>query len=132
MNRRFLSMIFGLLLLSGLLVANARADEDNREIVFSINHPVEVPTAILTPGRYDLKLVGDGSSIAELWKADGSRFYGFFDTSPVDRNHAGKTKVVLAASGKNAPERIQEWFYPGDKTGNELLYPATPHREVER
>ncbi len=133
MNYRLLIAVFALLVLGGMLVPSARADEDNKEILITVNRPVEVPTTILPPGRYDLKLLGDGSSVAGLWKADGSHFYGFFETIPVDRNHAsGKSKVVLADSGKNAPQRIEEWFYPGDTTGNELLYPAKDYREVER
>jgi hypothetical protein len=133
MNGRVLTVVIGLLLLGGMLAPRARADADNKEIVFSVNHPVQTPTTVLAPGQYDLKLLGDGSSIAGLWRADGSHFYGFFDTIPVDRTHASaKTRVVLADSGKNSPKRVEEWFYPGDKTGNELLYPAKNHREVER
>jgi hypothetical protein len=133
MNYRLLTVVFGLLLLGGMLVPNARADEDNKEIMITVNRPVEVPTTVLPPGRYDLKLLGNGSSVAGVWNAEGSHFYGFFETIPVDRNHAiGKAKVVLADSGKNAPKRIEEWFYPGESTGNELLYPVRDRRELER
>ncbi len=125
MIRKVLAVVF-LMALIGTLVPVATADADNREVQFTVNGPVEAPGVILGPGTYDLKLMGDGSTVAGIWSGDGSKFYGYFDTVPVDRNHTPrKASVVLEGSGKAAPNRIEEWFYPGDQDGNEFLYPKT-------
>jgi len=117
-------------MLGGVLVPNATADQDNKAFWFSVNAPVEVPGVVLGPGQYQLKLQGEGSTIAGIWNSDGSRFYGFFNTMPVARSHRGAFKVVLTGSGKHNPERIEEWFYPGRRTGNEFLYPSKSNMQL--
>ncbi len=123
--RRVLPLALGFLLLGTVFLTPAKADEAHREIHFTINEPIEIPGVVLPAGSYDLKLEGFGNSVAEVWNVRGNQFYGFFDTVPVDRNHSSKTKVDLSESIKGAPERLTAWFYPGDKTGNEILYPLT-------
>jgi len=132
MNRKLLVIVFALTL-AGMLVPAAKADESNKEIQFSINGPVEVPGVVLSPGRYELKLVDFGTPVAEILSADGSKSYGFFDTIPVDLNHATtRARVVLVGSGKTNPKRIEEWFYPGDPEGNQFLYPNELNSQVAR
>lgn len=130
MDRRVLVVALGLTLLGSMFVPNARADEDNKEVHFTINAPVEIPGHVLPAGSYDLKLNGDGSMVAGLWNVQGNKFYGFSDTVPVDRSRRGNLKIDLSGSGEIAPERLANWFYPGDKQGNELLYPPVHKAEV--
>ena len=127
---RSLPLVLGLFLLGITFVPPARANEGNKEVHFTISGPLEIPRIVLPAGSYDLKLVEDGSTMAELWNLQGNRFYGFFETVPVDRAHAGKLQVDLALSQKDSPERLKDWFYPGDKQGNEILY--RPANNVER
>ena len=126
MPNKILVVVFAVVLLGGVLVPVARADQDNREVLFTVTGPVELPGEVLGPGRYELKLQGDGSPIAGVWNANGQQFYGYFITIPVDRVHAnGRSRVVLAESVKGAPEKIERWFYGGDTNGNEFLYPVS-------
>lgn len=142
MNHRLLAIAFGFVLLGSVFAPCARADQDNKEVHFTINGPVEIPGEVLGAGSYELKLGGDGSTVAGLWNIQGTKFYGFFDTIPVDRTHRGNVRIDFSGSGKNAPERLADWFYPGDRQGNELLYPtvrklgaanrSTSNQEVRR
>jgi hypothetical protein len=143
MNRRLLAVALGVVLSGSVFVPRAMADQGNKEVRFTINAPVEIPGTVLPAGNYDLKLKSFGSSVAGISNAKGNKFYGYFDTIPVDRAHRGKVNMVFAGSGKNAPQRLEEWFYPGDRTGNEILYPTaennvrlanttTPNRTMDR
>ena len=123
MNRKLTTTMFAIALLGGLLVPGAVADQGDKAVLFSVNAPVEIPGRVLGPGRYELCLQDDGSPVAEIWSVDRPQFYGYFETVPVDRTHAGRSRVVLAGSGKHAPKRIQAWFYTSDRSGNELVYP---------
>jgi len=126
MIRKMSAVVF-LMALIGVTAPLATADQDNKDIRFTIKGPVEVPGVVLAPGTYDLKLLGNGSGIAEIWSVDRPEFYGFFETAPVYRNHTTmKTSVVLESSEKTVPKRIDEWFYSGDHHGNEFVYPPLP------
>jgi len=131
MKRKLWALVFTVLLV-GMFVPRARADEGNKEVIFSINGPVEMPGRVLAPGRYDLKLAEDNPSVAELWNAKGTKFYGFYETIPVDRSHVtDNVRFKLTETQSNAPERISAWFYPGDVQGNQFLYPAQKPPESE-
>jgi len=128
MNRKMWSLVFSVLLL-GVFMPRARASVANREVHFKINEPIEVPGRVLNPGRYDLKLASDNGSLAELWNARGSKFYGFYETVPADRSNPNGLKLKLLASENGSPERLSAWFYPGDIQGNQFLYPARANAE---
>ena len=130
MNHRLLAIALGFVLLGSAFVPLARANQDNKEVHFTINAPVEIPGEVLGAGSYELKLNGDGSTVAGLWNIQGTKFYGFFDTIPVDRSHRGNVRIDLSGLGKNAPERLADWFYPGDRQGNELRYPTVRKLEA--
>jgi hypothetical protein len=133
MNRKLWGLLSVLALFGCLLVPAAMANEINKEVLFSVNGPIELPHMVLGPGRYQLKLDGIGSPVVGVWNAAGTHLYGFFDTDPVYRDHTtGRPKVVLSGSGKYATKRLEEWFYPGDHTGNALLYPSTKNTVIAR
>jgi hypothetical protein len=120
---RLWGLLSALLLFAGLLVPAAMATQGNKEVLFRVNGPIEMPHRVLPAGKYQLRLDGLGSPVAGIWNAAGTHLYGFVETEPVYRNHVtGKAKVVLSGSGKYAPKRLEEWFYPGDHVGNRLLY----------
>ncbi|HVO79730.1 MAG TPA: hypothetical protein VMT28_03305 [Terriglobales bacterium] len=126
MNHKVWAVMFACLLLGALLVPRARADEDNQAVKFTTNGPIEVPGRVLAAGRYEIKLSASGSPVAGLWNARGTRFYGYFETIPIDRSHKiSRSELDLSKTFANDPERLKDWFYPGDTTGHELLYPVS-------
>ncbi len=125
MNREIAIISLAVVLSAGLFVSPARADSSNEEVHFKVNQPVEIPGRVLDPGTYDVRLLGFGSHVAGVWSPDGSRFYGLVETEPTLRmRRLGRVKVDLSKSGYAAPDRIKDWFYPGDEYGNRLVYPS--------
>lgn len=132
MNRKVWTISL-VLLLAATAVPAARADAGNKAIQFSVNGPVEVPGKVLDRGTYELKLMSYGSSVAGIWSADGTEFYGMFDTMPMDYSHtAARSRVILEGSGKTSPKRIEGWLYPGDAEGTEFVYPAAHAVQMTR
>lgn len=126
MKYRLWMAMFACLLLAATLTPQARADADNQEVRFTTAGPIEVPGRVLSPGTYDIELAGSGSPVAGLWSANGAHFYGFFQTLPVDRTHRiSRSEVDLSKTFARNPERLKDWFYPGETTGHELLYPVS-------
>lgn len=125
MNYRILAAMFAFLLLGAVLTPRANADEDQQSVKFTTNAPLEVPGRVLPAGHYVIRLQGNGGSVAGLWNASGTKFYGYFDTIPVSRYRGiSKPEVDFSKMSAGNPERLKEWFVPGNSTGHELLYPA--------
>ncbi len=126
MNRKMAVIAFAMVLSAGVFASPARADSSNQEVQFKVNQPVEIPGRVLDPGTYDIRLLGFGSHVAGVWSPGGSKFYGLVVTEPTLRmRRLGKARVdLIGKSGYAAPERIKDWFYPGDEYGNRLVYPS--------
>lgn len=130
---RLWSVLFTFVLAAGFLGPAANANAGNKEVLFTVNHAVEIPGRVLAPGRYEMRLQQTGSPIAGVWSANGTHFYGYFDTDPVYRFHtAARTKIVLSKVGPHNPERLNEWFYPGEHTGNQFVYPSSRNIEMAK
>lgn len=126
MYRKLAVMVLSILLLGAVLAPQARADEGNNEILFTVNQPVEIPGRVLGPGRYELKLLGFGDTVAGVWSAHGQQFYGLVSTTPVSRTHGiSRLRIDLSKPHAGQLARIKDWYYPGDHYGYRLVYPAS-------
>jgi hypothetical protein len=57
--------------------------------------------------------------------------YATLFTISAERPEAtGKTAFIFADRGSAGPEAIVTWFYPGDTTGHEFLYPKQAEKEL--
>ncbi|HTZ48107.1 MAG TPA: hypothetical protein VMH20_10970 [Verrucomicrobiae bacterium] len=113
-----------------LLSSVAKASESNQETKMTFNQPVEVPGRVLPAGTYDFSLLNSPSDrqIVEIRSKDDMHLLALVMTQPVERSQpAGHTKITLEKVGANQPEAIQTWFYPGDLTGHEFIYPDSQH-----
>ena len=121
-------MIAILMLLSlACLVPRARADDWHKTTQVSVNHPIELPGTVLEPGTYTFRLVSPDSHIVQIWNAHRTRLYASIMTIPDARvEPAGHTILKLTESRKGAPPELQAWFYPGDTSGEEFVYPHSP------
>jgi LPXTG-motif cell wall-anchored protein len=105
---------------------SARADEWNKETIFTFSAPVEVPGMTLPAGTYVFKLLDSKSdrNVVQIFDKNDQHIYGTFLTiSDYRLTPHGKTVVMFEERAANAPEAIKAWFYPGDLYGNEFVYP---------
>ncbi len=108
----------------------SRADEWNQKLTLTFNEPVEIPGQVLTPGTYVFKVgtgdISDDRSIVRVYNKSEDRLYGAFMTIP-DYRLTRTSKPVLEFEERpvGSPEAIYAWFYPGDKTGHEFVYPKS-------
>lgn len=124
-------MLIGGLLLTGAAF-NANADEWNKKTYITISQSIEVPGAILPPGRYVFKLLDSQSNrhIVQVLNDRENHVYCTNLAIPKERMEpADKTILTFYEMPGGGPEPVRAWFYPGDLIGNEFVYPK--HRMTE-
>jgi len=111
----------------------AHADEGDQATKITFSGPIQVPGQVLPAGTYLLKLVSRDSDLntVQIFNADRTVLYGTFQTIPTDRREpTGNTVIDLAKQGGGQPDALLKWFYPGDDTGHEFVYPKEKEKEL--
>jgi len=109
-----------------LLTPRARADAWDKKTTVEFKQPVEIPGMVLAPGKYVIRLMDSQSDrhIVQIFNANESHLYATLLTIPDDLLRAqGKTVITFAERKTGSPEALKAWFYPGDPTGEEFVYP---------
>lgn len=124
-------MIFCLSLVALGFPTAAQADEWNKKTTVTFSQPVEVPgvdAQVLPAGTYVFKLVDSLSSrhIVRIFNQDESHIFTTILAIPNYRLKAtDKTVMTFRERAAGQPEAIRAWFYPGDNSGQEFVYPKS-------
>jgi hypothetical protein len=109
-----------------LLVPGVRADEYNKLTYLTFSASIQVPGVTLPAGTYMFKLADPetGRRAIQIWNQDGSKLYTTLLTIPDQMMEAKSDPVVMFnETPSGSPHAVKSWFYPGDRTGMEFIYP---------
>jgi hypothetical protein len=101
----------------------------NKRTVVKFSAPVEIPgvgAQVLPAGTYVFRLLDSQSDrhIVQVFNADESHVYATILAIPNYRLRAtDKTVITFAERPVGEPQAIRAWFYPGDNSGQEFVYP---------
>jgi hypothetical protein len=129
------TLIGGSLVAMGLVIATPvhaqiRAD---KAVYFTFSAPVTVPNATLPAGKYLFRLADSLSNrhIVQIYSADGSKLHAMLMTLPQIRQRASDDpEVRFLESPANEAPPIATWWYPGERTGWEFIYPREQARRL--
>src|SRR5579859_4166768 len=128
--------IFSIPLAAAALAASlavVRADTWDKKTTVNFSQPVEVPGAILQPGKYVMRLV-DSQSDRHVVQFTNERQNHVYATSlavPAYRTQVtGRTVITFYEAAAGQAEPIRNWFYPGDNFGQEFVYPKEHLRDI--
>jgi len=110
----------------GTLSPNAAASEWSKKTVVTFDEPVEIPGHVLLPGTYIFRLMDSSSDrhIVQMWTADHEECVATVLTEKVkELNPPPKNSFTFQPRIAKSPEQIKTWFYPGDLSGQEFIYP---------
>jgi hypothetical protein len=119
----------GSLALSLFATKPAMADEMNKRTEFQFSESVQIPGTVLTPGKYVFELANDQSdrNIVQVFSKDSNGNLSLVEnvlTIPdYTLNTPDKPIVRFDERPSGTPEAIHSWFYPGENTGWEFVYP---------
>jgi LPXTG-motif cell wall-anchored protein len=133
LNALFLSST---LALSVFMTTPAMADEWNKRTEFTFSGPVEIPGHVLAAGKYVFQLLDSSSDryMVQVFSedADGSETLIATISAIPDYTYDTPEKTLIHFEERRAgsPEAIHSWFYPGDNTGWEFIYPKGQNLEA--
>lgn len=113
-------------LLVVLMSSNSWADPWNKKTVITINNPMQIPGAVLSPGKYVFKLADSPSNrhIVQVFNEDESNIIATVLAIPnYQLKPSGDSEFGFWEAPANTPQPLRSWFYPGDNFGQEFAYP---------
>jgi hypothetical protein len=130
---RTILTIFTVTLVMFMLAAGARADTAfSKRTVVTFNQPVEIPGQVLPSGTYTIELYESfgNRNIVRIYNADRSKLIATVLAIPNRRlTTTGDNVMKFTERPGNSPDALKAWFYPGESSGQEFVYPKA--RAVE-
>ncbi|HYM24735.1 MAG TPA: hypothetical protein VEU08_16070 [Vicinamibacterales bacterium] len=118
-----------------LLAPGARADEWNKRTFLTFSGPVQVPGATLPAGTYLFQLADPDNArhIVMVRDKDEKKIYSMFMTIPNDRLDTPSDNIVMfRESPAGVPRAVKAWWYPGQRIGEEFVYPKSQATQIAR
>ena len=118
-----------------LLLGTANADPWNKKTYITTSRAIEVPGAVLPPGKYVFKLLDSSANrhIVQIMNDRENHVYATNLAIPAQRMEpADKTVLTFYEMPGGGPEPVHKWFYPGDTFGQEFAYPKKRALEISR
>ncbi len=135
-SNKWFVVIFCLALLCTLALPRAvMADESDQATKLIFSEPVEVPGQVLPAGTYWFTLADNDSdrNIVQVWNADRTHLVTTILAIPDYRQKTPeKTIINFAERPSGQPEAVQSWFYPGNNSGAEFVYPKTRAKQLAK
>jgi len=126
---RALVFAFSVTVLCTIFSNAASAQPRNKKTTVTFSGPVEIPgvgAQVLPAGTYVFRLLDSMSdrNIVQIFNKDQSHVYATILAIPNYRLKAtDKTVMTFAERAAGDPQAIRAWFYPGDNSGQEFVYP---------
>lgn len=118
-------------LVTGALAASAFAQPLDKRTFFTFSGPVTLPGVTLPAGKYLFRVVDPNVTgrVVQVLSGDGAKAYAMFFTLPVQRLEAAdEPEVRFMETPSHLAPAVKTWWYPGQRTGWELIYPKEQAR----
>jgi hypothetical protein len=129
MYRKMFTGVICLMLLGTFFVPKGRADESDRKTIVTVKQPIQVPGQVLPAGTYVFKLLDSNDlTLVAIFNADETHLITTVQgISDLRVQTPDKTILQFEERPSGQPEALKAWFYPGDNSGIEFVYPNQNH-----
>jgi len=123
------AMILCLALVALAFPAGVMAGEWDKKTVVTFSAPFEIPgvgAQVLPAGRYVFKLLDSQTdrNIVQILNESQDHVFSTILAIPNFRLHAtDETVMTFKERAAGQPQAIRAWFYPGNRWGQEFVYP---------
>jgi len=111
---------------AAMVSLDVTADAWNKKTIITITEPMQIPGAVLTPGKYVFKLMDSSSNrhIVQVFNEDETTVINTILAIPNQRlRPTGKSEFGFWEVPAGNTPALRSWFYPGDNFGQEFAYP---------
>jgi hypothetical protein len=132
MSRTILGVACASLFMTTAALAQGTFDKTT---IYTFSAPVELPGVALQAGQYIFRLADPSTTrkILQVVSADNKHVYGNFFWAPLDRPEIkSEPEVRLMEAAAGSPPAIRAVWYPGERTGWELIYPREQAMRIAR
>jgi hypothetical protein len=126
---RALMLALSITVLSLMVTSTSAAQSWNKRTSVTFTGPFEIPglsAQVLPAGTYVFRLLDSKSDrhIVQIFNKDESHLFATILAIPNYRLHpTDKTVITFGERAAGEPQAIRAWFYPGDNSGQEFVYP---------
>src|SRR6266513_999104 len=119
-------------------VSTASAQFPSKKTTVTFSAPFEIPgvnAQVLPAGSYVFRLLDSLSDrhIVQVFSKDEKQIYATILAIPNYRLKAtDKTVMTFSERAVGEPQAIRAWFYPGDNSGQEFVYPKKRALELAK
>jgi len=116
-----------------LVAAVVHAQPSDKRTFFTFSRPITLPGVTLPPGKYIFRLADDQTSrkVIQVVSSDGTKPYAMLLTIPNERRDPAKdAEVSFLETASRTPSAVRAWWYPGERTGYEFIYPRAQARQL--
>ena len=125
MYRKMFTGMICLMLLGIFLVPKGRADMSDKKTIVTVNQSIQVPGKVLPAGTYVFKLLNsNNATLVSIFNADETHLIATIQGISDSRIQiSDKTALQFEERASGQPEALKAWFYPGEDSGVEFVYP---------
>jgi hypothetical protein len=116
-----------------LVAAVAHAQPSDKRTLFTFSRPITLPGVTLPAGKYVFRLADDQTSrkVIQVTSSDGTKPYAMLLTVSDERRDPPKdAEVSFMETAGRTPSAVRAWWYPGERTGYEFIYPRAQARQL--
>jgi hypothetical protein len=111
----------------GLLLPGLQASEWDKKTIITFQEPLEIPGMVLPAGEYVIKRADEAlPNVIQFTNAEETEVFATVHALPTIRQEpSDEVEIVTEERPSGSPEALKKWFYPGDLTGAEFVYPKS-------
>jgi LPXTG-motif cell wall-anchored protein len=133
MLRHVVFLACSVALLACVMETPSTAQTLDKRTLFTFSGPVSMPGVTLPAGKYLFRLANpdSGRNVVQVLNADGTKPYGMFFAMRAERVEPASTpEVRFMETAAGMPAAIKTWWYPGERSGYEFVYPKEQARRL--
>jgi len=134
---KVIALAFSLAVLAAaFLISSTSAQNRDKRTKVTFTEAVEIPGGIvLQPGTYTFHLLPSWEDryVVQISNEREDHMYATVLTIPSERpRSSSKTVITFKETAAGEPPAIHVWWFPGDTTGREFVYPKTRATQIAK